>query len=674
MSEDVNTTNDEPFVSASESLPEITIKGTILAIFLTAILTAANAFLGLKVGLTISASIPAAVFSMGALRFFKNSNILENNIVQTAASTGEAITSGLVFILPALILLHYWASFNFIETFLIAILGSVLGVLFSIPLRRVLLADKHLRFPEGVAIGNVLKASESSGAEIKFLLLGGLVGGLIEFAQDGLRVLANTVQYWFVNGDKVIGIGCGLSPALIAAGYIIGVNVAIAITSGIVIGWLAGVPIISYLHGFDGALSGTAIAHQVWSDNIRYIGVGAMAVGGVWTLITLAKPVIIGLKTSFNTVSHLGDGESSQVPRTERDFPMRYAVWILALVMIMVFFLVMNFTTHHLGCSTTLRLIISTVGSLFILFVGFTLASLSGYFAGLIGSTNNPASGMLISGMLLLSVILVVVLSFVPQYAHMMTSLSKAVVAILVMSIIGPILTMANDTIQDLKAGQMVGATPWKQQAMLVLGGFVGALVLPFVLQLLFNAYGIGGVFPRAGMDPTQMLAAPQAGLMTAIARGVFEGDLPWKMILIGALIAVVSVFIDEFAKRQHSRFPVLAVGLGIYLPLAASAPLAIGGVLSYLAQRAAVKKKKQGVLQAELITENQHNCILQACGVVAGASIMGVILAIPFAIAKNSNVLRIMPESLEPLSHLLGIIAIGALCVWIYQVALRRR
>ena len=333
----------EPFIPATQSLPEITLKGTILAVFLTIILTAANAFLGLKVGLTISASIPAAVFSMGALRFFKNSNILENNIVQTAASTGEAVTSGIIFIIPALIILKYWTDFNYIETAAIGVVGSILGVIFSIPLRRVLLADPNLKFPEGVAIGSVLKASESSGSEIKYLVFGGLFGGLIEFAQDGLRVLANSLEYWTIQGGKVFGLGVGLSPALIAAGYIIGVNVSIAIFVGIVLGWLCGVPIISCLHGFDSVSTGAAIAHDVWSNNIRYVGVGAMTIGGVWTLINLAKPVYLGLKASIYSVSHLEGKGVAGIPRTERDIPIRHAFWVLAFMMILVFFLIMYF-------------------------------------------------------------------------------------------------------------------------------------------------------------------------------------------------------------------------------------------------------------------------------------------------------------------------------------------
>ena len=660
----------EPFIPATQSLPEITLKGTILAVFLTIILTAANAFLGLKVGLTISASIPAAVFSMGALRFFKNSNILENNIVQTAASTGEAVTSGIIFIIPALIILKYWTDFNYIETAAIGVVGSILGVIFSIPLRRVLLADPNLKFPEGVAIGSVLKASESSGSEIKYLVFGGLFGGLIEFAQDGLRVLANSLEYWTIQGGKVFGLGVGLSPALIAAGYIIGVNVSIAIFVGIVLGWLCGVPIISCLHGFDSVSTGAAIAHDVWSNNIRYVGVGAMTIGGVWTLINLAKPVYLGLKASIYSVSHLEGKGVACIPRTKRDIPIRHAFWVLAFMMILVFFLIMYFTSASLGDGNNLRYVIAFIGALYVLFVGFILASLSGYFAGLIGATNNPASGMLIAGILVLCLLLMVVFELMPGYAGAMTSLNKAVIAILIISIIGSAITMANDTIQDLKAGQMVGATPWKQQAMLVFGGLIGALMLPFILQLLFHAYGIGGVFPRAGMDHSQMLAAPQAGLMAAIAQGVFEGDLPWAMIGVGGIIAVFSIVVDEIAKRRHSRFPVLAVGIGIYLPLAASVPLVIGGVLSYICRRKSAQMKREKIVSEAQTANNQHNALLQACGLVAGASIMGVILAIPFAITRNSNALRIVSESFTPIASALGVISIIGLGVWMYRVA----
>lgn len=666
--------DDQPFIPADQSLPEITFKGTLLAIVLTIILAAANAFLGLKVGLTISASIPAAVVSMGALRFFRNSNILENNIVQTCASAGEAIAAGMIFIVPALIIMHYWTDFNYWMTVSVGAVGGMLGVLFSIPLRKLLLAEKTLRFPEGVAIASVLKASASSGADLRLLVSGGIVGGVIELFQDGFHVLAGGLQYWRVTASAVWGGGIGFSPALLAAGYIIGINVACAILLGIILGWLGGVPLLSYLyHLHDPSIGGQAIAHDLWAHNIRYVGVGCMILGGIWMMCHLTKPVYKAMKALFDGVQQV-KMDGILTPRTERDVPLNYALWLLLLIGVAGFVLILVIIDPSFGCTPFMRYTLAAVGTLYLLFMGFVLATLAGYFAGLVGSTNAPGSSMMIAGLLTLCLVMVLLFNFMPGFTELARPMDRAVIAIMITSILASVIMISADTFQDLKAGQLVGSTPWKQQAMLILGALVASLVVPLILQLLFHAYGIGGVFPRPNMNPDQMLAAPQAGLMTAIAQGVFHGDLPWLMIFTGMVIGVIGVIFDEWAKATNRwRFPVLGIGIGIYLPLEATVPVVIGGVLSFMTQRTLLAAKHSKKMTLEAVVNNQHKGILQACGIVAGAALMGVILAIPFAIKQNADALALVSTSyFEPIAVILSLITTSVLVYWMYRVVTR--
>lgn len=663
----------KPFIPAHRQLPEITIKGTILAIILTIILGAANSFLALRVGVTVSASIPAAVISMGVLRFFKHSNVLENNIVQTSASMGEAMTSGLAFILPALVILHYWVGFYYWETVMITLLAGFLGVLFGIPIRRVLINDKTLRFPEGTAIGEVLKASASSSANLGYLIGGGALGGLISLCQSGFGLFAETFSYWTAkaNGAFAYGFGWGYAPALIAAGYIVGTTVAVSLTVGVLIGWVFGIPILSYFYGVPPAGD---IGMTIWAHQIRYIGVGTMLIGGLWTVITLTKQIYIGVKKSATAMKQ-GKKSGAHIPRTERDIPINIVFWALLIVLALVFIFIFNIIdANALGISHGMVWALSILGVLFVLIMGFILCSVSAYFAGLVGSTNNPASGLMVSGLLILCLLMAAAFSIGGFTMTDSTRIATAAVAIVILTMIASGLVITNETIQDLKAGQIVGATPWKQQIMLVLGCVVSAFVLPAVLQLLFNAYGIGGVFPRPGMDPAQMLAAPQANMMAAVAKGVFYHDLPWTMIIVGAIVAVISIVVDEFLKKAYNmRLPVLALGLGIYLPLDASVPTIIGGLLAFIIQIVNKRRKEQRRVTIEDLTKAQHDGLLLACGIVAGAALMGVVLAIPFAIAKNSQVLRFVSSDHMILTNTLSILFTLGLCALFYRVVCRK-
>lgn len=670
-SDDTNT----PLIPPEQKLPEITLKAVILALILVGILAAANAYLGLKVGTTVAASIPAAVVSMGVLRLFRNSNVLENNIVQTAASAGEALVAGIAYILPALLITQYWSDFSYWDTVFIAIVGGILGVLFSIPLRRVLLAHPLLRFPEGTAIGQVLKASTHSKEGLSFLIKGGSVGGIISLAQTGFQVVANGLQFWSQSASGIIyGFGLGFDPALIAAGYIIGLNVGLSILAGVAVGWLAGIPLLSYIHGIPLTNNPAAVAMKMWHEHVRYIGVGTMLVGGFWTLVTLIKPIIEGLRSSFVSLKSMRGDKQNTILRTDYDIPIHYAGIGILLVLIPLGLLFYHFVTSpQLQASILFPPLLTTVVALvFILIVGFIFSALSGYFVGLVGSTNSPGSAFILSSLLMACSLILVFLSLQPQAAvnHPAHLLPAAAFAIIITSVIGAATVVTNETIQDLKAGQMVGATPWKQQMMMIIGVLASAFVIPLILQLLFHAYGIGGVFPRPGMDPNQMLAAPQAGLMAALAEGVFSHNLPGKDILVGAIIAVIAIVIDRYLRNRNTALPVLAVGLGIYLPLEASMPVAVGGtaaaIVGYILKR---QHPAPTIAEHEIINHKLRTGLILACGIVAGAALVGVLLAIPFALAKSSDVLSLAPPSFAPIAKLLGIVTTIGLLVWIYRV-----
>lgn len=665
----------QPIISADKNLPEITFRVIILGAILTVVLAAANAYLGLKVGTTVSASIPAAVISMGILRFFRNSNILENTMVQIMASVGEALTAGIAFILPALIILRVWEDFNYWQTVVTGLLGGGLGVLFTIPLRRALLQDKTLRYPEAQAIGNVLKASVASEkGDLSCLTIGGLVGAVIALFQSGFQILTDTFHYWVKTPTLVYGFGLGLSPALIAAGYIVGINVALSLLLGIAIGWLSGVPLLSYFYNVTGA-DGNAIAMDVWRHYTRYIGVGTMLVGGLWTLCTLFKPVMLSMRTSFASIKSIRLGIKSETLRTERDIPIHYVFISAGVLLIPIFYLIAHtIIPSDLAIPNSFRYFISGFSTLYILFGGFVFCSIMAYFAGLIGSTNSPVSGLLVCALLVISLIFMGFFNIFTGIDPEIVESVGVVVAIGCMVVIGAALSISNDTMQDLKVGEIVGATPWKQQVMLVLGVIISAFVIPPILQLLYHAYGIGGVFPRPNMNPAQMLAAPQAGLMATVAKGAFSHQLQWGMIGIGATVAFVSIIIDEILKHNFgTRLPVLAVGLGIYLPLDSSIPVVIGGLLSYVISLRLNKLyqhvKKNRLLKME---PHRHRGLLFACGIVAGASIMGVLLAIPFALQQSADALKLMPEAYMGLAGPLSIIVTALLCLWIYRVVLR--
>lgn len=663
--------HDASLGASEKSFAEITIKAIVLAIILAILLSASNAYLALKMGTTVAASIPAAVVAIGVFRLFRKSSVLESNLVQTAASAGEGLAAATTFILPALIILKFWTSFNFWQTALITILGGILGVLFSVPLRRVLLNLKSLSFPEGTAIGNVLKASTTVGTHIKYLFRGGIAGAFIAFSQTGFEFVSTYMPLWIKRDNFLFGTTLGFDPTLLGAGYIIGINANIALLLGTILCWLIGVPVLCLIYGLPTGSDHYDMVMNLWDQHIRYIGVGTMLVAGVWTLLTLFKPMTDGLSTAIRGMRS-AHYQSQRVLRTEKDIPIRIVLWgiaaILLLTAVLVFF---SIDKSGLMLSGHLTLVMTIICIAAILILGFLSSLVCGYLVGLIGSTNTPISGILIINVLIMSLILFPLIGTQINLNFHFNQQAAIAVVIFVVTIIGTAATITNENIQDLKAGKMVGATPWKQQTMMIIGVIVSAIAIAPVLNLLFHAYGMGGVFPHPGMNPAQMLPAPQAGLLAALAQGVIGHSLPWNMFITGMLIAVACIVVNFFTRHRGFHLAVLAVGLGIYLPPEIILPTVFGGFIHYFATRKLAKQTADlpETKQKTIFNEISERGMLLACGLVAGSALMGVVLAIPFVIEGNSDALKIVSDNFTPIANILGAIVMVIILAWLYRV-----
>ena len=584
----------------SNPLSEITVKSIFLGIILSIILAGANAYLGLFAGMTVSASIPAAVISMGVLSMFKKSNILENNIVQTAASAGESLAAGVIFTIPALVLLGYWTSFDYVEVAKIAAIGGVIGVLFTVPLRRALIVTAKLKYPEGVATAEVLRAGDEArkGAEddgsggLKTIGIASLVGGVMKVCQQGFAMWHAEVAGAMAFGKSIIGIGTDLSPALISVGYIVGRNIGILVVAGGLISWAVAIPIYSAMVGFEGDALDSA--WDIWNSKIRYLGVGAMVVGGVWSLIKLFNPLVKGIKASLNAVkSRSADGD---VPLEDQDMHINYVGIALLALLVPVFLLYLDII-GSVGIAALLSIVMMVFGFLF--------SAVAAYMAGVVGSSNNPISGVTIATILFSSLLLLAILGT--------GSSVGAASAIMVGAVVCCAAAIGGDNLQDLKAGHILGATPWKQQVMQIVGTLAAAVVLGLVLDILHTAYTIG--------SPT--LSAPQATLMKSVADGVFTGNLPWNFVYIGGMIAVILIMIDLRQEKNGSDFrvPVLAVAVGIYLPITLTVPIFLGGMINHLG-------KKFGGSKA-----SEKRGLLMASGLITGEALMGILVAVPIFI-----------------------------------------
>lgn len=660
----------DPFVPASKSMPEISIKAIILSILLSLVMGAANAYLGLKIGLTVSASIPAAVMSMAILKFFRNSNILENNIVQTAASAGEVVASGVVFTLPALVMMGYWASFPFWFITCLVCVGGTMGVLFSIPLRRAFVVQSDLAFPEGLATGEILKAGEGSFNEgSKDLLTGGIISLLFKFAQSGLMVFGETASYFFHVGRTVSGVSMGFSAVLLGAGYIVGLQIVSAIMVGTLLGWFVAVPMYGLFNGIPEGVTAQAAAVGLWSQKVRIIGVGAMVFGGIWTVLRLSKPIKDAIVSSMDTLKKIRLGLGSTILRTEMDIPITYVVAGLGLLTVPLLFVY-----HYILLETGLNFspfyhyaVVLSCG-IFTLVVGFICAAIAAYMTGLVGSSSTPISGVTIMALLGVSLVLWLLLGGQIDFSDN-PAMAKAIAAFSV--VVGAVIAVASavsgDNLQDLKSGQVVGSTPWKQQVMLILGVFSASLVIAPVLNVLFQAYGLGDVLPREGMDPSQTLSAPKAAIMHAVSSGIFSRSFQWDLFSMGVALAILVILVDYALERSKAgfRLPIIAVALGMYLPMDISFALFIGGFVNHLM----VKKLKKRQLDDKKIERHYNRGVLFCSGVIAGEAIIGILLAIPFAAYQSTTILALKVPGIESIATFVGASCFGGIVYYLYRL-----
>ncbi|WP_420575218.1 OPT family oligopeptide transporter [Ekhidna sp.] len=652
---------EKPYIDSNTSLPEITVKAVVLGAILSIVLSAANAYFGLFAGLTVSASIPAAVISMALLKVFKNSNILENNLVQTAASAGESLAAGVIFTIPALVIMGYWEEFNYFETMAIALCGGVLGVLFTIPLRKALIVEENLKFPEGVATAEVLKTGEEGGKAVKYLIWGSVIGGLFKLADSLLNLWSGLFERAALFGQKFYGyFSLNLSPALVAVGYIVGLNIAFLVFFGGVITWWIGMPIYIGSEGFDAVaaelvalgkfgsvsdVNADNIGNALWSAKMRYLGVGAMVVGGLWALLSLAGSLGTAFKAGISAFKKGGTSMKDQI-RTEMDTPMSWVIIAIGVLVVPIFLIYQS----AIGAIT-----VSTTMTLIMIVAGFLFAAVAGYMAGLVGSSNNPISGVTIATILFASILLLTLMGTGNEMAG-------AAGAILIGAVVCCAAAIAGDNMQDLKAGHILGATPYKQQIMQIVGVVAGALAIPIVLNILLIGNGIGAPTP----EQPESLAAPQATLMMSVAQGIFGGGLPWNIIYIGAAIAVAIIAFDQYLKRKGSdfRMPVLAVAVGLYLPFELDSSIFVGGVLAYLLTKATKSNKN--------IERGNNAGLLLASGLITGEALMGILIAgLTVGVMKSGgdpNAMRIF----ENASSWPGLIIFGLIIYFIYKVVIK--
>lgn len=624
---------------------ELTLRCILLSIVLTIILAASNAYLALRLGILASASIPAAIVSMGVLRFFKQATILENNAVQTAASAGEAVAGGIVYTIPALIILNYWHQFSYLDNFLIAFCGGVLGVLFSIPLRRVLVHDESLQFPEGRAIAQVLKSSDE---KIGFsdIVYGSVIGSVIELLQGGFKLLAGSWQYWFSAKRTLFCVGMGFSATMLGAGYLIGFDMAFSIFLGALVAWGGALPVASYK--FPSYLlhhSAEQAGSLIWANELRYLGIGAMLFAGVWTFAQLLRPLLRSMQYSIRQFSEKMSEKRPE--RVDHDIPLSIiALAVGAMMVILFLFFKHIFPCEQIGFQSVASYGVVLVAVLYVLIIGFLFSVITAYFSGMVGVTASPGSSVVIAGILFAAwLLLSAITAYLPLPLSALQIKAAEAIVIIIASIVTGIAAIANDNTQDLKVGQLVGATPWKQQLMLLLGVLVASCVIPPVMQLLFDVYGIAGVMPRPGMDVSQSLPAPTAALLAAITKAVFRHDLPWGMMGVGALLILIVIALNHLLQRRlNVRLSILGVAIGMYLPMSTSFPLFLGGLIAWTVNKSLAKQR----LSLKALGLHKQIGTRVACGMLAGAALMDVLLAVPFSILHSPDAWRLFSDTWE--------------------------
>ncbi|EAB5245997.1 oligopeptide transporter, OPT family [Campylobacter jejuni] len=610
-----------------QNLPELTLRGLILGSILTIIFTASNVYLGLKVGLTFSSSIPAVVISMAVLSLFKTSNILENNMVQTQASAAGTLSS-VIFVIPGLFMCGYWSEFPLWQTFMICLCGGGLGVLFTIPLRRAMVVESKLAYPEGRAAAEILKVankdqSNKKGKQgIKEIALGSFIAAIFSLLSNGFKLAASESNFAFIWNKMAFGFSMGYSLALLGAGYLVGLAGAIALFVGMFLAWGIFTPYLSNFE-FDSAKNAVDLASSVWSSKVRLIGTGAIAIAALWTLIELLKPVIEGIKEIVKNVK-ITNQEKNE--RTNIDLSLK-SIFILFVLMVVGLFITFYSFVEDANLSIYYQMLFSFVGTLVSVLIGFFVAAACGYMAGLVGSSSSPISGIGLIGVIISSIVFLVL--GVELFQDPMLSKFAVALAIFTTSVILATAAISNDNLQDLKTGHLVGATPWKQQVALLVGCVFGALAIVPVLNLLYQAYGFVGAMPREGMDTSSALAAPQANLMSTIAQGIFHHNIEWGYMAFGVFVGILMIIIDKILRRtQKMSLPPLAVGIGIYLPPAVNIPLVIGGILKYIVMQHLTKKYAKNSHKEEKLASCEQRGTLFASGLIVGESIFGVIIA----------------------------------------------
>jgi putative OPT family oligopeptide transporter len=643
-------------VSAVALPPQLTPRAIVLSIVLAVVLAAANTYLGLFAGQTISSSIPAAVVSMAVLRLLGGGHILENNIVQTGASAAASISAGVIFTIPALVILGYWTDFRYSWVLAIAGLGGILGVLFSVPLRRSLIIEQNLAFPEGRCAAEVLKTGENPAHGVKLLASSAVLGGLMKLlAGSGARLVPDTAAASGFLGKGIAYVATNLSPALLGVGYIVGLNVGIVVVAGGILSWNVAIPVYStFLLDGNAELgariagaSADAAAGAIWSTQIRYLGVGAMLIGGLWTLVSLRKSILSGIRSGLAATRA---GAERVVAHTEQDLPMKpvlIAVVIFALPLLVLYqAIVADFT-------------VSVPMTVIMIVAGFLFCSVSAYMAGLIGSSNNPVSGITIATIIFASLVLIALMGRGAPLGP--------IAAIMIGAVVCCAAAVAGDNLQDLKAGRIVGATPWRQQVMLAIGAVSCAFVMAPVLNLLEKAYGIG--VPSAA-HPNPLLA-PQATLMASVSKGMFGGALPWGMVWTGVGIGAAIIILDETLKARGARFrtPVLAASFGIYLPLEFTVPIFLGGLIAYF-----VERKGDVGRDPDALERLHRRGVLFAAGLITGEALMGIVIAIPIVASGRADVLA-LPERMQPgtSGQWLGLAMLAGIAALLYRAARSR-
>ena len=641
------------------NLKELTFRGMFLGALITVIFTASNVYLGLKVGMTFASSIPAAVISMAILKFFKDSSILENNMVQTQASSAGTLSS-VIFVLPGLLMMGYWQEFPFWQTVLICASGGTLGVLFTIPLRRAMVVNSDLPYPEGVAAAEILKAgnNDESDSGVKDIAYGGIFAGTVAFLTNALRVMSDSASAWFSNGKAVFQLPMGFSLALVGAGYLIGIVGGLAMLFGTFLAWGVAVPYFTATGDMPTDASIVSYAMTEWKTKVRFIGVGTIGIAAIWTLLILLKPMIEGMVHSFRM---LKGSQAESEHRIDIDLSPKTIIYILLATVVLIVISLYHFITAA-PISAELAVLLVVVCTLLAVLIGFFVAAASGYMAGLVGSSSSPISGIGIISVIVISLVLVTIGKSSGLFETADGQKFLTALTLFTASIVLTTATISNDNLQDLKTGLLVEATPWRQQVALIIGCFVGALVIAPVLEILYHAYGFTGALPRNDMDPAQALSAPQATLMTTISQGIFTNHLEWTYILTGVGLGIVLIIVDAFMRKtSDSRFalPVLAVGIGIYLPPSINMPVVVGAVMAWFITRH-IKNYAKRTNDTEVEKKAERFGTLFAAGLIVGESLMGVILAFIIAASVTSggseDPLALGLENWDNIGELLGL------------------